>query len=86
MRINRFANKFIHSLVDDISFKYKYINSDLKNFYDEYLGNNVLSKLMLKRKNGAFMPSFQQTFINIRQLLLLQVLGKVLVETNYMMN
>ena len=28
MGVNRFANKFIHSLVDDISFKYKYINSD----------------------------------------------------------
>ena len=54
MRVNRFPNKFIHSLVDDISFKYKYINSDifshqkleLKNFCDEYLGNNVLRKLI----------------------------------------
>ena len=29
MGVNRFANKFIHSLVNDISFKYKYINSDI---------------------------------------------------------
>ena len=29
MRVNGFPNKFIQSLVDDISFKYKYINSDI---------------------------------------------------------
>ena len=29
MRVNRFPNKFIHSLVNDISFKYKYINRDI---------------------------------------------------------
>ena len=27
IRVNGFPNKFIHSLVDDISFKYKYIDS-----------------------------------------------------------
>ena len=29
MRVNQYPNNFIHSLVDNVSFKYKYINSDI---------------------------------------------------------